>query len=346
MTKRSALLGVALCAAALNIITVPHAQAEEAAAQTDPTGTEEQTPEGSDPVLDKKRANARKLATDASNDYRMGRFQDAYDNFNRAFKLVGVPALGVWSARSLRQMDRLVEASERYREVLKAGTSPDNPESYQSALADARAELDELLPLIPHLKISLENARPEDVEVNIDGELVDPALIGARQQVNPGSRKVTATRAGEVVEREIRLAEGDNREIVLTFRPGYKALTLDEPSTEATRPQQGFTPLQVVGIVAMSGGGALLATGIVTTVIGLGQQEKLRQNCTGGACPPEFHSDVNNFNTMKLVSTASLIGGAALGGIGAAIYFSGKPKEEKGVALLVTGNTVGLCGEF
>src|SRR5690606_31925468 len=140
-------------------------------------------------------------------------------------------------------------------------------------------------------------------------------LVGARQQINPGVRKIVATRAGEVVEREIRVAEGESKEIVLTFRPGYQIHTSDESAPETAPVRQGFTPLQVVGVVVMSGGGALLATGIVTTAVGLGQQEKLRKNCTGGACPPEFHADVNKFNTMKLVSTASLIGGAALGGI-------------------------------
>src|SRR5690606_38402578 len=110
MSRKSLLLGVALSGSALSFCTVPSAQADAAAGTTSPSHDEEELPEGSDPSRDRKRASARQLATDASNDYRMGRFQDAYENFNRAFKLVGVPALGVWSARSLRQMDRLVEA--------------------------------------------------------------------------------------------------------------------------------------------------------------------------------------------------------------------------------------------
>src|SRR5690606_5937684 len=107
----------------------------------------------------------RQLATNASNDYRMGRFQEAYDGFNRAFHLIGVPALGVWSARSLRQLNRLVEASERYREVLKTGAAPEDPEAYHQSLRDAQAELDELLTRIPSLTIRLENAEASDVTV-------------------------------------------------------------------------------------------------------------------------------------------------------------------------------------
>src|SRR5690606_21659979 len=80
----------------------PSQEADEAPADTS-------TPASSE---DRKRASARALATDASQDYRMGRFADAYEKFNRAFRLVEVPALGVWSARSLRQLDRFVEASE------------------------------------------------------------------------------------------------------------------------------------------------------------------------------------------------------------------------------------------
>jgi hypothetical protein len=341
---RVALLSSTLC---ISVADPAFAQAPSDEGEAD-SGSEPKKAE-SESALDKKRSSARQLATDASGDYRMGRFQDAYDNFNRAFHLVGVPALGVWSARSLRQMNQLVEASERYREVLKKGVAADAPASHQAALADARAELDELMPRIPNLKITLENAEAEDVEVQMDGEVVDSALVGAKQRVNPGTRKIVAKRGDEVVTKDIQLAEGASEQITLPFKPGYKAPPKSEAGG-ATVIQQGFTPLETTGIVLMAGGGALLATGVVTTILALGQQETLRDECVAGACPPEFHSDVNKFNTMKVVSTGTLIGGAVLGGVGAALYFGGGSKGDKekdeGVALYVRGSTLGLKGSF
>jgi len=102
-----------------------HAQKTE----PDTPQTAEESPEAQ-ARLDAKRSSARQLATDASSEYRAGRYKEAYDKFNRAFKLVGVPALGVWSARSLKRLNRFVEASERYRDVLKRGVKPDAPEAH------------------------------------------------------------------------------------------------------------------------------------------------------------------------------------------------------------------------
>lgn len=304
----------------------------------------------SEAALDKKRASARQLATDASSDYRMGRFQDAYDSFNRAFRLVGVPALGVWSARSLRQMNRLVEASERYREVLKLGAPVDSEESHETALRDAQAELDELVPLIPNLKITLSNANVEDVAVTMDGEAVDSALVGAKQRINPGKHEIVATRGTEIVKQEVELALRANEEVVLEFKPGYKKFAAPlERKGDAAVIQQGFTTRETIGIVAMSGAGALLITGVVTTILGLGQQEELRKNCPNSECLPEFHSDVNKFDSMKVVSAATLVGAGILGGIGAVLYFGGSEKanaDQGEMALYVDGPNVGMKGSF
>lgn len=281
----------------------------------------------------------------------MGRFADAYEKFNRAFRLVEVPALGVWSARSLRQLDRFVEASERYREVIKTGAPADASASDQQAIRDARAELDELSPRIPQLAIELEHAKAEDVEVTMDDDVLDSALIGAKMQVNPGKHVIVATRGDERIERTITVREGTVEALVLPFKPGYEPPKRDASGNIVTvNVQQGFTPLETVGIVVMSGGGALLIAGVATTVVALGQQEELRDNCTGGRCPPEFHEKVDAFGTMKFVSTSALVGGAVLGGVGAALYFSGagskKDGADDGVALYVRGTTMGLRGAF
>lgn len=298
--------------------------------------------------LDKKRANARQLATDASNDYRMGSFPEAYDKFNRAYRLVGVPALGVWSARSLRQMNHFLEASERYREVIRAGLPEDASDSDQRSLRDAQAELDDLLPRIPSLAIRLQNAEAGDVEVQMDGDLVDPALVGIKQRVNPGKHTIVGKRGGETIEQSVTLQERASQEITLAFRAGFQAAPKEEPG-RTVNVQQGFTPLQTVGIVIMSGGGALLITGIATTIVALGQQSDLRENCPSRACTNEFHGDVDKFNTMKLISAGTLIGGAVVGGIGAVIFATGAPKSREvdpSVALLVRGPSLGLEGTF
>src|SRR5688572_18101105 len=127
---------------------------------------------------DALKANARSLANDASSAYRAGNFVAAYDGFNRAFQLVKVPMLGVWSARSLFELGRLVEASERYRDVLKLNLPADAAEGEHQALATAQAELDQLLPKIPTLTVSIQNASVEEVQLTLDGKPMPAALVG------------------------------------------------------------------------------------------------------------------------------------------------------------------------
>jgi hypothetical protein len=138
---------------------------------------------------------------------------------------------------------------------------------------------------------------------------------------------------------------------VLTFKAGYKAPPKGANGNVTTiNVQQGFTPLETVGIVIMSGGGALLIAGGVTTVFALDQQSDLRTNCPSRQCTDDFHKDVDNFNTMKLLSTGALIGGAVLGGVGAIIYVTGgEPAQQEAdpsVALYVQGSSLGLRGSF
>ena len=329
------LLGLALSVASTTNV---HAQSPE----KDSTTSEAQA--------DAKRSSARQLATEASADYRASRFGAAYDKFNRAFKLVGVPALGVWSARSLRQQDRLVEASERYREVLKKGAAADAPESHRKSLKDARAELDELLPLIPNLLITLENATADTVKVSLDGIEVDTALVGVKQRVDPGTHKITGTRESEVVKAEITLTERQTESTVLTFRPGYvpksAAVAQDSKAENSATKDPGKTR-RIAGIVTMSAGGAFLIGGIITTMVGLNQKSKLKVNCPNLQCTPEFHSDVDSYNTMKTISMVGLVGAGVLGAVGATLYFTApKASGPKDMALYVRGTQLGFRGAF
>jgi tetratricopeptide (TPR) repeat protein len=351
MKIRPLLVGGAICVSGTtNLYAAPETPAEPAASSET---TEAESPAANseaDALADRNRASARQLATDASNEYRMGQFDLAYDHFNRAFRLVSVPALGVWSARSLRQLGRLVEASERYREVLGKATQSADSEANRAALGDAQRELDELLPRIPNLTIQLVGALDSEVEIRLDGELVDPALIGARQRVNPGLRHLVATRGTETVKEEFSLTEGANHDVTVTFQV-QQAVVLPAPvaaprTTEATD-QGGMPTTQVVGIALMGGGALFLGAGIVTTILALGEQADLQETCDSGICPADAQADVDQFNTMKSVSTAALIGGAALGALGATLYFTGSPqKQQARLGGYVSANSIGLLGAF
>lgn len=293
---------------------------------------------------DAARASARQLANEASEAYVQGDYAAAYDGFNRAFRLVGVPSLGVWSARSLRQAGRLVEASERYREVTRLTVTEDSPAGSAQALQEAQAELDELLPRIPNLVIVIENADPEEVEVDLNGNRVPLALLGAKQRVDPGQHRIHARRGDEVLTEEVAIAERQSLEVRLAFTTKAEARSpvrfggaLDEPR---------LTGLQKAGIASMGVGGALLIGGAVTTYLALQRQSDLRESCLDHVCPPSRHDELESFNTLKALSLAGFIGAGVFGAAGATLYFTGRPAEGPQVALWFGGTSANIQGTF
>lgn len=293
---------------------------------------------------DAARASARQLANDASEAYRRGDYAAAYDGFNRAFRLVGVPSLGVWSARSLRQAGRLVEASERYREVTHLKLTENSPPGSAEALQEAKAELEELLPRIPNLTIVIENADVEEVEVDLNGHRVPTALVGAKQRVDPGVHQIRARRGDEIVTEQIEIAERQSLEVRLTFTPVVAETT--SPTFGLNLDEQRLTNLQKVGLASMGVGGVFLIGGAVTTVLALQRQNDLRDSCPDNVCPPSRHDDLEAFNTLKALSIAGFIGAGVFGAAGATLYFTGQPSEGSQVALWFGGTSASIRGTF
>lgn len=293
---------------------------------------------------DAERSSARQLATEASASYYENDFQRAYDKFNRAFQLVRVPALGVWSARSLTQMNRFVEASERYREVVRLEGTAGLNEGDRGAIEDAKTELEQLLLRVPNLTIRLRNASAEDTVVQLDGVTVATALVGAKQRVDPGEHKITAQRGDASVQRTIQLSEGQSLDAILEFPVQMPHLATSKSSMET--PEKG-SAMRTVGLVSMGTGGAFVVAGVVATIVALSQQGALRDNCPNHACSEEFQDDLRAFNTMKGLSIGALISGGVLVAAGAGLYF-GTTHSGQGaqVGLYVNAGQAALAGSF
>src|SRR4051812_30455373 len=74
------------------------------------------------------RSTARKLGQEAVKLYEAGDYARALEKFNTADSLVPAPTLGLYAARCLTKLGKVVEASERYLEVtrmqLDRGSAP------------------------------------------------------------------------------------------------------------------------------------------------------------------------------------------------------------------------------
>ncbi|HEX6764138.1 MAG TPA: tetratricopeptide repeat protein, partial [Polyangiaceae bacterium] len=168
-------------------------------------------------VDDATRAAARDLASEGSDLYQAESFEQAYDRFNRAYQLVHAPTVGIWAARSLVKLGRLVEASERFLELERLTLAENASPEHHKAKEDAAAERQALAPRIPSVRVLLEGAQPSEVFVTLNGELLQTPLVGEKRPVNPGKLAIKGTRGRDVVQAEVDLKEGETRDVKLVF---------------------------------------------------------------------------------------------------------------------------------
>jgi hypothetical protein len=302
---------------------------------------------------DSARSSARELATEGSELYRAGDYAGAYDRFQRAFDVVHVPTLGVWAARSLAKLGRLVEAGERYREVERLTLAEDAPDAHKQAMAEAKAEREQLALRVPSIVVKLEGANVGELQIVLDDRAFPAALVGVKNLLDPGTHKIRALRGEETAEQTFVLREAETKTVILAFKAATVAPPPDstpEPESDTTpgdqppqeQPQAGSSTL---GYVAIAAGGALLVGGGVTLALAAGQGSDLEKNCPGGKCAPAYHADVDSYETMKLISTIGFVGGAVIGGLGVYLVLnsgSSAPSGELSADRSKSGPSYGL----
>jgi hypothetical protein len=159
--------------------------------------------------------------------YQSGNFPAAKRAFDQAFGIAPLHTLGIWSARTRVKLGELLEADERYGKVL--GTPlPAGAEAPEGEARDhAAREREALRHRIPHLRIRLEGVNPREVEVRVDGALVDDEFVvvkkdgpfrhGKALQVNPGTHQILAVAADQRQEATVTVTEGQTKDVSLRF---------------------------------------------------------------------------------------------------------------------------------
>lgn len=116
----------------------------------------------------------------------------AADRFQRAYALRASPVIGTNLGIALTHLDRLVEAAEALRAVLR------DPSSSTALRAEAQESITELEVRLAHLVVHAEGAR-DDVSFTIDGRALAPSLLDVAAPADPGDHVVEARRGVEIV---------------------------------------------------------------------------------------------------------------------------------------------------
>lgn len=310
------------------------------------------------------RAAARGLGVSGVENYQAGRYEEASDELEKAYGILRVPSLALWSARALAKRGLLVEAAERYLEATALQAPIGDAAVHKQAIADASSELAELKPRIPRLQIRLVGARPSEVVVTLDGKTVASSLLDTPRLVNPGTHEVVAVHGSERATAKAMLSEGQQRELTLQLGrrsdaaasppPGAAPAPAAAPSPFASKSSAasqssvaGGSSRRTLAVVALAAGGAGLVLGGVAGGLAYSKKTELDDTgkCTNG-CPSSLAEDVDQLHLYRPLSTAGFIAGGVLTGLGVVLWVTAPTKGGAETRAQLTPNGVLLAGRF
>lgn len=308
-------------------------------------------------VDDATRGAARELAQQGVAAFQGGDYQAAVTALERAYAVLKVPSIGLWSARAYERAGKLVEASERYLEVTRLRATSGDAEIQERARIEAAAAVEALTPRIPKVTFEVSGDGAQEAALTIDGTSVPPALFGVPRPVNPGAHRVVAKLGGRTKEMILTLREGEAQKAVIDLGPatadspgsappvavGQAPPKADAPS--APRPGSGH---RTAGFVTLGVGGAALVAGGITAILVGSSKSNLEPSCRDDVCDPAKQSEIERYNTLRQVSGVGLIAGAVLAGTGLTLLLTAPSARQKArvTEIYLAGSAVAVRGRF
>jgi hypothetical protein len=257
----------------------------------------------------------------------------ALEQYRAADQLMGVPTTGIEVGRTLERLGRLLEAREVLRLVSEFPQRADEPRPFSSARQRADRLLGDIAPRIPRVTLEV-SGLSQGVTPNVswDGRAVDAAKLGGYLETDPGAHQVVASAPGfATIKREVKLAEGQALNVVLTFTTTPVAAMTRQASAKAgpapvplASPSAGKSALFWTGIgVAVVG----VATGSVTGLRSLSLTSSAKQHCDGTRCRADAQPSIDDAKLFANVANVSF--GVGLAGLGLATWQFFMPRSAK-----------------
>ena len=294
---------------------------------------------GGDAPASDAHEEARALAYAGVEAYEAGDFVAADQKLRRAYALVPVPAVGLWSARALCKLNRLVEGSRRYLDVSRSTYAAGDADVQRQAKRDAERERAELLPSIPQLRIELNGAAGSDLRVTIDEIPVAASALSEPIAVNPGDHWIEAQRGTERSQARVTLAAGETKSARLELED--VASSSGPSGAEASHGRNDVW--RSVGWVGVGVGGATLVGSALAGIIAYGQLSEF--DCDGETCQSDNADDVATYNGLRSFSTVGYIAGGVLAGAGIFLLLQHRTPEAE-LSFRIAPGSATIGGRF
>lgn len=284
-----------------------------------------------------------------------GKLVEALEKFRAAWALAPTPVTGVDFAKTLAALGRLVEARDVALQVAKLPVAPAESANAQAAREEADALATSLKARIPSLVPKLADADPAGVKVLVDEAEIPSAALGQPRRVDPGTHVVRVLKDDKELARvEVKLAEGETREVVLTVPKGTTE-TSKPPAVPTPAPPPPAGPavpeparIPTWGFVGLGVGVAGVVVGGVAGVVAWSRLGKAKDQCASDkSCPPEASSDLDTSRRAGNVSTlAFVVGGVGLAAFGVSLLVRERPVARVGLVVVPGVAGVSLGGAF
>jgi hypothetical protein len=204
-------------------------------------------------VSEADRQAARELFQQGFQLQQTGKYTDALDKFQRAQAVYSAPTNLLHIAECQAQLGQLVESTETYRGLARLTLPKDTPQAFLAAQTQGAAELQQIEPRIPRVRVEIAPTNIGGLAVTIDDQPMNVALVGVDRPIDPGTHKVAVSAPGYArQEKTIAIKEKDPpKPLSFTLQPNGEVTYAATPSpTVAQQPLPAGYTLQYPGMVA------------------------------------------------------------------------------------------------
>jgi hypothetical protein len=282
-----------------------------------------------------QRETARELMAEARRLRERGDLQGALARFGAADAIMNVPTTALEVATTQAQLGKLIEARESLLRLLSIPPRTDDPEPFREARAKALGLAQQLVDRIASIVVTTSDmGEADELDLRVDGEVVNKEMVGLRLRVNPGPHQLVARSQGRELWRELEVTEGQVLEVPLRFASAPRSAADERPATPAptirkepqvppparrtaslpARPAEGHDSTSEVVYLGVAVGTLGVALGAVAGISALSHKNSAEAGCTNNICPPSTWRDLQTAHNMATVSNV----GFAVGGVGLA----------------------------
>lgn len=262
---------------------------------------------------------ARSIAVTGREAFNAGDYETAVALFRQAYALYPAPTVGLYEARSLEKLGRLIQASDAYERTAELPIDRNAPAQFREAVNAAVEERRLVEARIPRLKLELAGVEPGEPppRITVNGVPFPPDQYSRPRRLNPGSYHIAAVAsANRTFETNAELAPGQHLTLVLDLRaPSHARAFTRRDGTAALGADGRARGRGVPALVYIVGGigAAGIGTGVVTGLLANSKHSKAEAACPDNQCVagsegPEL---VDSFRSLRTVSTAAYGVGAA-----------------------------------